>query len=273
MKILFDRKLQEKDDFKLPLEDRAFRYGDGLFETVLVKNSEVKLLDLHIDRLLKGLKFLQINTSGLTEESIREDIHKLLDDNGIKNCARVRLTVWRKEGGLYTPSESGYHILISVHLLKNDYSLKGIIENVGLSEKVKNHHFELSGFKSLSSVHYVLAGLEKKNKEWDDIIILSDEGYISEGLHSNIFFLKNTFFLTPSLNTGCIEGVMRQKLLNYLSTQDVRTGEVLFTVQDMMEAEQIFICNAMGIRFLKNVNNKEFNTSVPEVLDAFIKSY
>jgi len=114
---------------------------------------------------------------------------------------------------------------------------------------------------------------EKKEKEWDDIIIMNNEGYVSEGLQSNIFFVKNKFFLTPALETGCIEGIMRNFTLEILNAGKVRTGEVNFELEDLMEAEQVFLCNASGIRFIKEIEGKKFNTKIPSALVEVFKHY
>jgi branched-subunit amino acid aminotransferase/4-amino-4-deoxychorismate lyase len=128
-------------------------------------------------------------------------------------------------------------------------------------------------FKTISAIHYVIAGIEKKQNNWDDIILFDDHGYVSEALQSCIFFLKNEFYLTPSLETGCIDGVMRRFLLSELEHQQVRTGEVTFTKQDLMEADQVFICNAMGIRFIERIEDRKFKTNVPSHLKEVFDNY
>jgi branched-chain amino acid aminotransferase/4-amino-4-deoxychorismate lyase len=273
MQILLDGNLIPDSEFRIPLNDRAFRYGDGLFETILMLNGQVRLLDYHVNRLKRGLDLLRINSGWLSTERMREEITQLTNACGINHNARIKLMVWRKDGGLYAPSTQNCHYLINAHLLTMDYTFFGILDMVGISKNVRNQNYELSGQKTISAIRYILAGLEKNEEGWDDIILMNENGYVSEGLQSNIFFVKNDFFLTPSLETGCVDGIMRRFILDTLGSTRIRTGEVTFDYDDLMEAEQVFLCNASGIRLIKNIDNKAFSTRKPAALIEVFKAY
>ena len=111
--VVFDGKIIDQSELSFEIFHRAFQYGDGLFETIIVKNGEILFLPYHLKRLKAGLKILDIEWPQILELKILgNSIKSLLETNELKDQARLRLSVWRRSGGLYSPTENHANTLL-----------------------------------------------------------------------------------------------------------------------------------------------------------------
>lgn len=227
----------------LTLDDRGLQYGDGLFETIIVKNGSIQLVENHVDRLKRGMRALQMEVpSYFTVAFFIEKITALTEINQL-NTMVVNIVVWRKPGGLYTPAWNQVNYLIKCRPYEEK---EKTIRKMGICRSVSNTFQVYAAYKS-NSLKYVLAGLEKKEKALDDLIILDIKGNISETMDKNIFWQFGSDYFTPSLNTGCIAGVMREHLLASLIRQGKKVAQVESKPEVLKQADRIFACNASGI--------------------------
>ncbi|BDD04111.1 aminodeoxychorismate lyase [Aureibacter tunicatorum] len=262
---IYNNELLSSSQINIPITDRAFQYGDGVFETILyAKNSD--LIKYHFERLYNGSRALNFNLpSFFTPEHITNSIEALKNKNNIKGLSRIKIMVWRKEGGLYTPVSDQSNILISIS--EGKFSTNPI-NKVGICETVKNEYSSTSRFKTISALKYTLAGLEKKNKHFDDLIILDQHGHISECLASNIFWVKDNEFYTPDLSTGCIEGVQRRRIIELLKENNIRLNIGKFHLEELENAQLVFNCNVASIHPFAWLMNKslKINTDLFKLL-------
>src|SRR5471030_1349521 len=102
--INFNGEILSADTKLFTLKNRAFRYGDGLFESMRLMKGELKFADLHADRLQRGMKALKIDGySQMDAWFLKDRVDTLATRNKCKH-GRVRLTVYRDSDGLYTPN-------------------------------------------------------------------------------------------------------------------------------------------------------------------------
>ncbi len=119
--------------------------------------------------------------------------------------------IWRSEGGFYSPENNKFEFIISCAPLHLASEVK---ERVRIYPENINVSTTTSEFKPLSASKYVSAGLFKNKNNLDDVIILGQNDVISEALYSNLFWEKDQHIFTPSLETGCVDGVMRSVILS-----------------------------------------------------------
>src|SRR5688572_21842278 len=111
----------KQEKFSLSPDNRSFRYGDGCFETMHVRNGKILLADLHFERLLSSLEKLFFHPSKkFTAEKLSKCIDELIDDNGHEKAARIRLMVHRGDGGLYDDVSNEPQFIIQSWKLKNE---------------------------------------------------------------------------------------------------------------------------------------------------------
>ena len=232
--------------------NRAFRYGDGLFESIRVFEGDMPFFDRHWRRLLAGMEVLKFEIPAhFSPNFFQNEISKLTDGQG---NWRVRLTVSRSGGGLYTPEQNGPEFLIETSPLPvgpfelNPHGLTIGVYPAPLLPCLTPP--ALSNFKTCNALLFVLAGIFKKEKGWDDCLLLNTAGRVACGGSSNVFLVKNGGLVTPPLSEGCVAGTMREVVLELADGLGIGCSESPVTLEDLAEAEGVFLTNAVqGIRW------------------------
>jgi len=256
MTVIFNGEIITSE-LKLSLNDRALQYGDGLFETIAIREKQPRLLDFHLDRLEAGCKLLSLNP--LKRNSIRSNIDKAVKLSNLEN-ATLKLMIWRKASELpgYSSDSDDVNWLIKTKNL-NKQSL--IIEKAEISTDVFFSYSPTSRYKTLNSLPYILAAQERQAKSLDELIVLNDKGMVCECVSSNIFWVTGKSVFTPKLETGCLDGVMRRFIINKLKASSYDCQEVEADAKELLRAESIFTTNSSGIRIIKKVNSTQLKTS------------
>ena len=262
MKAILNHNLTE--EIYLKINDRGLQYGDGLFETIVVKDQKILFLNLHFDRLIKGMKTLQMVIPEMFGISYFESqVHELLKNNNLKD-AIVNIVVWRKAGGTYQPENHQVNILLKARKLVEKKNK--VLERVNYYTNGYNYQTPYSNFKTLNALPYVLAGIEKQKQQVHDLIILDHEGHISETIDKNIFWRINNNYFTPSLDTGCVAGIQRHRIIKHLRQLNISVEEVKLKKNKINEAQQVFACNVTGIYPILSIENQTFDVHLDEQL-------
>jgi branched-chain amino acid aminotransferase/4-amino-4-deoxychorismate lyase len=240
-----------ESDFSLGVNDRAFQYGDGLFETIVVRNGKVKFLSSHIERLKLGAKAIELNLPELfTRDNVELLLMELIKKNNIQDDVRVKLLVWRKEGGLYTPDTNDVNYMIKTTPLTSAsiFSIKTwrCYHQFRLSETL------ISPFKTLNSLPYVLASNYKKQHKLDEVVLLDQEGNVAEASASNLFWIQDNDLFTPALKTGCKKGIIRSQIQKIAAQYGYSWNEVLLNdITTLQNSDSIFVANVCGVGVIK----------------------
>ncbi len=259
------------------INNRAFCYGDALFETIRIVNNNTQFLKEHLYRLFDGMNVLKMQPNILFNELFFEQaILQLAKKNGISSDARVKLTVYRNQGGFYAPEDNTVSYLIEVSSLPTKgYELNDIGYTLDLFTEFKKSQNALSSIKSSNSAVYVMAGIYKKLNSLDECILLNEQGVITEAISSNIFAVKNGVLYTSPLSDGCVNGVMRKKIIEIAQANRIAVYEISIMQNVLLGADELFLTNAInGIRWVETYKQKKYtnNTSkkLIEKLNAFI---
>ena len=274
--ICYNGDFIKAENFKISPKNRAFNYGDGIFETIRANNTEPLFYDDHITRLKKGLDILElVPPNNFDYINLKGKIIRLLNANKHFKAARIRLTFYRKEGGLYTPDKNEFEYLIESDKINNELY---IINQKGLVVDIYPHILKpiniLSNCKTLNSLLFIKAGLYKNHKNIDDCIILNEKNHIVESICSNIFLVKKNKIYTPSLSEGCIEGVMRKQIISIAKTINLKVYDNGYmTADDLLLADELFLTNAInGIQWAAGYKQKRYyNTTVIEIMKKLNK--
>lgn len=227
------------------LKNRAFLYGDGLFETMVISNGSLPLLHLHLERIKAGMSILGIpHQKAHTEQIITDRCLALKKEAKIEGDVRVRWQVWREGSGRYTPIDPEVYDLLTIEPFKYEIRIK---EKVNVSQKIHLHHHAYSHLKTISALPYVMAGLENQALRTDDLILTDNFGNIAELTASNILWRKDDQYYTPSLETGCIKGVMRTYLMQFLNNKGAQVQTGKYPLQGLLEADAAWSMNVTGI--------------------------
>lgn len=253
----------------LTIANRGFRYGDGLFESMRWMKGELKFVELHIDRIRKGMKLLKLDSWALVDTYfIREKVEELSRRNKTGPDARVRLTVFRDADGLYSPAANKMGYALEVQkLTENQYTTnnRGLI--VDVFDEVPKPINVLSNLKTCNSLVYVLAGIFKNQNSLDEVLILNQNGFLCEAMSSNVFVVYDRKLYTPALNEGCIAGVMRNVVMRLAKENGLDLVEAQINPAILNEADEVFLTNASkGIQWVMGYNNKRYFNEISRFL-------
>lgn len=253
--------------------NRAFRYGDALFETIRIAKGRILFLNEHLKRISNGMRFLKMeNRQEFSVRLIGQQMVELASKNNIKTDGRLRLTIFRNYDGLYTPEVNSVSYLIEAEKIKE----QGFILNqkgysIDIFTEVKKSQNKLSNIKSANALIYVLAGIHKKENQLDDCIILNEPGNIAEAISSNVFVVKDGIIFTPPLNESCVDGIMRQQIIRLAKANDLIVYETPIPPDFLYEADELFLTNAIqGIRWVGAFNIRRYYNNTSKVLTEIL---
>lgn len=253
------------------INNRSFCYGDALFETIRIANNTPQFLKEHLLRLNHGMSVLRMKPNpGFNETFFEQSILELAKKNGISSDARVRLTIYRNPGGYYTPEDNTVSFLIEVTPLENKgYELNTKGYTVDLYTELKKSQSALSSIKSANSAIYVMAGIYKKQHSLDECILVNDKGMLTEAITSNIFAVKNGVLYTSPIADGCIDGVMRKKIIEIAQANHIAVYELSIMQNVLLGADELFLTNVInGIRWVVAYKQKRyFNNTSKKLLE------
>ena len=271
----FNGKLVPAHDVKIPYHNRAFRYGDGFFETIRSFRGKPLWMQQHFDRMNKSAQLLKFSLPvNATPDFFSQQISELLKANGHIAGARVRLSIFRDAGGFYRPDgdHSGF-LIESIPLEKEKYLMnkEGLV--AGIFDEIRKPVNPLSNIKSSNALVYIMASVFARENGWNDALILNPDGYIAEATSSNVFVVKENRIHTPDLNLGCVEGVMRNILLSVLSREGYSIHECTLLPEDLLDVDEMFFSNTIsGVQWVKGFENKRYYHKISSRIIELINS-
>lgn len=267
--ILFNGEYLRHEESGISYKNRSFYYGDGLFETMHANGTEIQFFDDHIVRLKYGMEILKMEIpASIKNGFIKKEIIKLLHKNKLYQGVRIRLSVFRNDGGKYTPVTNTVSYLAETEFIENAFyelNQKGII--LGTYHDIKKPVNLFSNLKTSNSLLYVMAGIYAKEKKIDDCIILNEKGFVTETISSNIFLIQGNNILTPPLTDGPVAGIMRKQTLRIADSLKYRIhNEIPVTEEHLLSAEEVFITNSIsGIKWVLAFKEKRYFNSTAKL--------
>lgn len=246
-KVWINNKFVDIKKAAIPLSDRGFLYGDGVFETMRSYSGTVFRLDEHIERLLSALVSLRIRKP-YGKKYFKDIICKTLRINGLKD-AYIRISVTRGQGR-FGINYTDIFIPNTVILARNFDGYpswmhkKGI--SVGISEITQNENSPVSGIKSLNFLNYIMARIEARERGFDDAVLKNTKGDIAEGATSNIFLVKGNNLATPSINSGVLPGITRSAVIKIALKLKFVVKQKRVSPRELMSADEVFFTNSLA---------------------------
>lgn len=247
-------------------DNRSFLYGDGLFETIRVVNMQIPFLELHIERLHYSMQILKLEIiDDLSFERLARHIEQFLIKNKWYKGARIRLTVYRKSEGKYTPynQQTGYVLSGEPLVTEPVFPFKGKGRLMGYYSGIMKNDGILSSIKTTSSLFYVLAGSFAKENGFDDAFLLNRNGKIIESVNSNILLIKGNTIISPGSEFGALDGTMRKTVLQIAKSIGFEIHNCELTEQDILDADELMLTNAIqGINWVKGFRDRRYYSTV-----------
>jgi branched-chain amino acid aminotransferase len=250
----------------LMANNRAFRFGDGLFETIRLMHGDILFFEKHLNRLKRSMNMLGMKwREDLNFHNLYLLIRHLDQVNELKGNGRIRLGIFREEGGFYTPLKNDVSFLIEAEPLDaKEYLLNESPLRIDVFQEITKAKNKFSNIKSSNALIYVMAGLYKVQQGLDDCLLLNSDGKIAEVISANIFLTSGEEVYTPALTEACVSGVLREQLIELLKEREKKIHEVSLTIDHVLKADEIFLTNVItGIQWVGAFRQKRYfnNTS------------
>jgi len=267
--INFNGNIAAQDDNVLT-QNRAFLYGDGVFETLKIINNKILFLEDHYFRLMASMRVVRMEIPmNFTMEYFEEQVLKLVQEKGLSASARARITVFRNDGGLYLPKTNEVSFLIHAISLDNTlYSLNTNSYEVDLYKDFYVTKQLLSSIKTTNKIINVTGSIFAHENGLQNCILLNDTKNVVEVLQGNLFMVTGKKLITPPVSEGCLNGVMRKQILALAKKlEGIEVLEEIISPFDLQKADELFLTNVItGIQTITKYRKKEFTSNVAHLL-------
>lgn len=254
----------------LLFNNRAFLYGDGVFETMKVLDNKILFLEDHYFRLMSGMRIVRMEIPmNFTMEYFEEQVLLTAKANNCEHSGRIRITVYRNSGGYYLPEKNTVQFLIhAAQIEQTIYSFDGLPYEVDLYKDFYVTKQLLSTVKSTNKMINITGSIFADENGLQNCLLLNDSKNVVEALQGNVFMLIGNRLTTPPVSEGCVNGVMRKQVLAIAKkTEKLEVAEESISPFDLQKADEIFITNVIkGIQPVTKYRKKDFRDTVAKDL-------
>ena len=252
-------------------DNRAFRFGDGVFESIRIVNGLPYNLQFHIERMLQGAIILNLEIPNhFSVDYFKSQIKSLIEKNSIQAGGKARISLFRDgEGTYFSESNKAVFFIDASHLPNNYFVLNEHGLMVDIYSEMNKSVNVLSKYKSINALLPIMAANFAKKNNFQECFILNAKGKIIESISSNVFIVSNGVLYTPPLEDGCIGGIMRMNVINTAIENGITVYENTLSPQNLLAADEIFLTNAIqGIQWIGGYKSKRyFNKISKKILE------
>lgn len=254
------------DDFN----NRGFLYGDSVFETIKIVDNKIIFWEEHYLRLMSSMRILRIEIpNNYTPEFFEKEIIKINLKTDSSFSGRVRLTIYRGGSGLYLPNNNFPIFVINSN--KTNEKLFKIDRDVYKVDLFKDYQIQsnlISNLKTNNRVINVIGSIYAQENELDNCVLLNDNKLVTEFLNGNIFIVNDNVIKTPTISTGCLNGVMRKKIIELIKKVPAyKIQEKDFSPYELVSSDEIWVTNSIsGIIPVTEYRRKSFSNNIGTII-------
>ena len=258
------------------INNRAFLYGDAVFETLIIFNDKILFWEDHYFRLMSSMRIIRLDIPDkYTPEFFKENIIKIHNNISQTGSSRIRINIYRSSGGKYKPEKNTPFFIISCESINyNTYELNKGHYEVDLYKDYYLDNQLISSIKSNNKIINVVASIYASENGFDNCILLNKDKLVSEFINSNIFIIKDEKIYTPTLKSGCLNGVVRKNLFKILSSSSFELYEQDLSTFDITQSDEIFGTNiAQGIFSVTKFRKKNYDCSKTKKIITMLNDF
>ena len=238
----------------ISFNDSGFLYGDGLFETMRFDDRRIFSIEKHLRRLTKGLDIISLKLNKSIND-LSDLLNKVVEKNNL-NSGIIRLMITRGDLSIENSKEMMPSIYISI---KPFYTIpENAVKVMYLNEKKYPIIRYNPAIKSMNYIGNMLAKKDADSQGAYEPIFYNKDGLITECAIRNIFYIKNSEVLTPSLDLGILSGVMRETIIDVVKSMGLNCKETHIKLSDTQTMDEAFL-SSTGIGLLP-CNWEEWNS-------------
>ncbi len=254
----------------LSASNRSFLYGDGVFDTLKVVNNKILFIEEHYFRLMASMRIVRMQIpTNFTLEFIEDEILKTATKNNCADSARIRFTIFRNDGGFYTPETRTVSYVIQASALESKlYSISGSDYEVDLYKDFFISKQLLSTIKTTNKMINITGSIYAQENNLQNCLLLNNEKNVVEALNGNLFMLIGNTLITPSIEEGCLNGIIRKQILAIArKIEELEVLEKPISPFDLQKADELFITNTIiGIQPITKYRKKTYVTNLANQL-------
>lgn len=254
------------DDFN----NRGFLYGDSVFETIKIINNKIIFWEEHYLRLMSSMRILRIEIpKNYTPEFFEKEIVKTNLKIDSSFSGRVRLTIYRGGSGLYLPNNNFPIFVINSNKTKEKlFKIDRDVYKVDLFKDYQIQSNLISNLKTNNRVINVIGSIYAQENELDNCVLLNDNKLVTEFLNGNIFIVNDNVIKTPTISTGCLNGVMRKKIIELIKKVPAyKIQEKDFSPYELVSSDEIWVTNSIsGIIPVTEYRRKSFSNNIGTII-------
>ena len=246
------------------INNRAFLYGDSVFETLRIIENKIVFWEDHYFRLMSSMRIIRLDIPDhYTPDFLQKNIlklHKIVSKNG---HSRVRINVFRFSEGKYTPDNNKSSFMISCKEISSpEFKINNGKYVVDLYKDYYLDNQLISSIKTNNKIINVVASIYAKENGLNNCVLLNKDKMVAEFINSNIFIIKNDQIFTPTIKSGCLNGVLRKNLINLLKKYSYSISEMDISTFDLTQSDELFGTNvAQGLFCVSNYRNKIYSNN------------
>jgi len=269
--VNIDGKIIQNSEAFINLSNRGFTYGDAVFETLKIIGYKPIFWEAHYFRLMASMRILRMDIPmHFTPEFLQSEIETLVRSFGRPSPSyRVKLTVYRKAGGFYTPDSNAVGYALTISELNSDiYQFSEDVYEIELFKDYLISPNLLSTLKTNNKAVNVVGSIFAKENKYANCLLLNTNKHVIEALNGNLFLVQGNVIKTPPLSDGCLKGVVREVLIDLVkSSSDFTLEEASISPFELQKADEIFITNIIsGIIPVTTYRKKSYNLEVSKTL-------
>lgn len=262
----------------LTANNRGFLYGDAVFETLKHTGQKALFLEDHYFRLMASMRIFGMEIPlDFTIDFFEQEFLRTIKGQSVTAPAwRIRLTVFRADGGRYTPATNQIDFLIQsepLDQLKYPQPTDNYV--VDLYKDFYVQPSMLSNLKSNNKALQVLGSVFAQRQDLQNCILINDRKEVTEALNGNIFLVFGNELHTPALNSGCLDGIMRKQLMVLADKLSLKVEERAITPFELQRADELWVTNSItGITPVVQYRRKTYQNQVAikalDLLNTFV---
>lgn len=272
--VNFNGQVIDESDLKISNRNRALAYGDGIFDTLKFEEGTLIFIEDHYFRLMSSMRMLRMKIPmNFTLEFYESEIMKLIEQSEVQEDLRIRVTVYRKDGGLYLPLTNEIDYLIEARpLTLQEYDAY----EIELYKDFPVVSSLLSTIKSNNRLLNVLASVYADENSYQNCLLINEKKNLVEAINSNVFLIKGKDIYTPAIESGCVNGIIRKKIIGLIQeSDDYILHETTVSPFELLKANEVFLTNSITeIQSVDKYRKRNYQTNETNRLkDIFVQKY
>jgi branched-chain amino acid aminotransferase len=266
----FNGKLINEDDKILDAKNRGLQLGDSVYEELRVVSGAVIFLEEHYLRLMSSMRILRMEIPmNFTMEFMEEEILKTISNEDLKQTKHIKFTVYRNNENDSALANNSISYIVTTSILPNPfYILEENEYEVELFKDFYKNASMLSNLDTTNKILNVVGRIYAQENDYNDCLVLNEQKQVIESLNGNIFLIQKNVIKTPPLTDGCLNGILRRKLIEIVSKlEDYELQEISISPFELQKADELFTINAIdGIISITKYRKKVYSNYVAKNL-------